>query len=336
MKRLNLLLLPSLAYLTYCTPYHQLDTWDLVGYGNTNPLGATTGGEGGETVTVNNVKDLTAAISDNEPRVILIDGAFNLTSRLKVGSNKSLIGMGDKASLNNSGITIASVSNVIIRNLKISYVYGNDGITIQNSTRVWIDHNEFASDLDHGPDYYDGQLDIVRASDWITVSWNYFHDHWKSSLVGNSDTLRDVDQGHLHITYHHNHWKNIGTRGPAGRFGHLHVYNNYYENYLYQAIHSRSDNQVLVEGNVFAGNTSEALSTYGLVIPNDSPNTCTCGDQELDGFANLGAGNDFGPAGINVTQTGDFTKVDYAYRLTPLDTVKSVVLAGSGVGKIII
>ncbi|KAK1494742.1 longiborneol synthase, partial [Colletotrichum tamarilloi] len=26
------------------------------------------------------------------------------------------------------------------------------------------------------------QVDIIRASDWITVSWNYFHDHWKSSL----------------------------------------------------------------------------------------------------------------------------------------------------------
>ncbi|KAI0478345.1 pectin lyase fold/virulence factor [Xylaria cf. heliscus] len=334
MKRLHLLLLQSLAHLTSCTPYPQLDTSGPIGYGNTNPLGATTGGQGGDTVVVNNVKDLTAAISGNQPRVILINGSFNLTSRLKVGSNKSLIGMGNTASFNNSGITIQSVSNVIVQNLKISYVYGNDGITIQNATRVWIDHNEFQSDLDHGPDYYDGQLDIVRASDWITVSWNYFHDHWKSSLVGNSDTLRDVDQGHLHITYHHNHWKNIGTRGPAGRFGHQHVYNNYYENYLYQAIHSRSDNQVLVEGNVFAGNTSEALSTYGLVIPMDSPNTCTCGDQELDGFANLGAKNDWGPATVNITQTGNFTKVDYDYALTPLDQVKSVVLAGAGVGKI--
>lgn len=135
----------------------------------------------------------------------------------------------------------------------------------------------------------DGQVDIIRAADWITVSWNYFHDHWKSSLVGNSDALRDVDEGHLHVTYHHNHWRNEGTRGPAGRFGHQHVYNNLYEDFLYQAIHSRSDNQVLVEGNVFRGNTTEALSTYGLVIPMDSPNTCPCGDEELDGFANLGA-----------------------------------------------
>lgn len=132
-------------------------------------------------------------------------------------------------------------------------------------------------------------MDIIRASDWVTVSWNYFHDHWKSSLVGNDDKLRDEDFGHLHVSYHHNYWRNEGTRGPAGRFGHQHVYNNLYEDFLYQAIHSRSDNQVLVEGNVFRGNTSEALSTYGLVIPMDSPNTCTCGDEELDGYANLGA-----------------------------------------------
>jgi pectate lyase len=136
----------------------------------------------------------------------------------------------------------------------------------------------------------DGQVDIIRGSDWITVSWNYFHDHWKVSLNGNDAALRDVDSGHLHNTFHHNFFKNCGTRGPAGRFGHQHVYNNYYEDFRYQAIHSRSDNQVLVEGNVFRGDTREALSTYGLVIPDDSPNTCTCGDEELDGFANLGAG----------------------------------------------
>ena len=87
----------------------------------------------------------------------------------------------------------------------------------------------------------------------------------------------------------HNYWRNEGTRGPAGRFGHQHVYNNLYEDFLFQAIHSRSDNQVLVEGNVFRGNTSEALSTYGLVIPEDSPNTSPDGDYEIDGFANLGA-----------------------------------------------
>ena len=46
---------------------------------------------------------------------------------------------------------------------------------------------------------------------------------------------------------------------------------------------------MLVEGNVFTGKTREALSTYGLVIPEDSPNSGPEGDFEIDGFANLGA-----------------------------------------------
>lgn len=182
--------------------------------------------------------------------------------------------------------------------------------------------------------HQDGQVDIIRGSDWITVSWNYFHDHWKSSLVGNDPTLRDVDSGRLHITYHHNYWRNEGTRGPAGRFGHQHVYNNLYEDYLYQTLHSRSDNQMLVEANVFTGKTREALSTYGLVIPDDSPNTCTCGDEELDGYANLGAKNDFGTAGVNITQVGNFTEAPYQFKLTPLSLVATEVRAYAGVNKI--
>lgn len=120
----------------------------------------------------------------------------------------------------------------------------------------------------------------------------------------------------------------------AGRFGHQHLYNNYYLDYRYQAIHSRSDNQVLVEGNVFRGNTREALSTYGLVIPEDSPNTSPLGDYELDGYANLGSANDFGSAGVNITRVGTFTSAPYTYNLTPLSSVASVVQAYAGVGKV--
>ncbi|KAF2654193.1 polysaccharide lyase family 1 protein [Lophiostoma macrostomum CBS 122681] len=332
MKLSVLTLYVSLASLAYAHPTRDDYDFSLVGFGKDNPLGTTTGGEGGETVTVTTSDSLRSAVNGSTPRIVYVDGNFNLTSRLAVGSNKSIIGTGKGANITGSGITIASKTNVIIQNLGIRFIFGNDGITIQNSTRVWIDHNEFESDINGGPDKYDGQCDIVRASDWITVSWNYFHDHWKSSLVGNSDALRDVDTGHLHITYHHNHWRNEGTRGPAGRFGHQHVYNNLYGDFLYQAIHSRSDNQVLVEGNVFRGNTSEALSTYGLVIPADSPNTSPDGDYEIDGFANLGAKNDWGPASINITQVGNFTEAPYQYPLTPLGKVEDIVNAGAGLG----
>lgn len=264
--------------------------FSMVGYAKDNPLGTTTGGEGGTTTTVSSVNALKTAVEGDDAATVYLSGSFSLSSKLKPGSNKSLIGSGSGAYISSHGIELEDVDNVIIRNLQIAKIVGDDDITISGSTRVWIDHNEFYSDLDNGPDYYDGQIDIVHASDYITVSWNYLHDHWKSSLVGNDPDNGDEDSGHLHVTYHHNYWKNEGTRGPAGRFGHQHVYNNYYEDYLYQAIHSRSYNQVLVEGNVFTGNTSEALSTYGLVIPMDSPNTSPEGDPEIDGYANLGAG----------------------------------------------
>ncbi|KFA61016.1 hypothetical protein S40285_02737 [Stachybotrys chlorohalonatus IBT 40285] len=322
------------AKLAQLTQNFGLASWDIEGYAKNNPVATTTGGKGGRTVYVSTADELIAAGQSSETLTIYVNGEIELPRRLNLTSNKSLLGVGNKAHIRQHGITVRHHNNVIIRNLKISHIYDDDCITLVNSTRLWIDHNEFYSDIELGPDFYDGQVDINRASDWITVSWNYFHDHWKSSLVGNSDALRDVDTGHLHVSYHHNYWRNEGTRGPAGRFGHQHIYNNYYVDFLYQAIHSRSDNQVLVEGNVFRGNTREALSTYGLVIPEDSPNTCTCGDFEIDGFANLGAKNDWGNAGVNITQVGNFTKADYKFKLTPLWLVKPIVLLGVGVGKI--
>ncbi|GAB7359998.1 hypothetical protein MBLNU230_g7523t1 [Neophaeotheca triangularis] len=309
----------------------------LVGYGKDNPIGPTTGGydRKGTFVYVSTPEALAAEVRGNDPKTIYVKGTIDLPARIRPGSNKSIIGVGRNARITSNGITVIHQSNVIIRNIAIVKV-DDDAITLQNTTRVWVDHCEFESEfsVEIGPDFYDGQLDIVRASDWITVSWNYFHDHWKSSLVGNSDALREVDEGKFHITYHHNFWRNEGTRGPAGRFGFQHIYNNYYEDFRYQAIHSRSDNQMLVEGNVFRGDTREALSTYGLVIPEDSPNTSPDGDFEIDGFVNLGAKNDWGNAGVNITQIGTFTKVPYKYKLTPLKRVPQVVKKGAGVGKI--
>jgi pectate lyase len=202
-------------------PKSKFGDFDLVGYAKDNPIGKTTGGGKGPKVTVRTAAELVAAVNGSTPRVVYVEGRINLTARLRVGDNKSILGVGKTAEIRERGINVFNATNVIIRNLAIRFIVDNDGITVQNSTRVWIDHNEFESEFspEIGPDFYDGQLDTVRGSDWCTYSWNYFHDHWKSNLVGNSDVLREVDQGKLHITYHHNYWRNEGTRGPAGRFG---------------------------------------------------------------------------------------------------------------------
>jgi pectate lyase len=131
-----------------------LASWDVEGYAKDNPLGPTTGGKGGPSVTVENAADLKAAVAGDDPKIILVKGEIQLSARLKVGSNKSLIGVRDTAHITGFGIDVFNATNVVLRNMKISFINGNDCITIRNSTRVWVDHNEFTSDITKGPDFY--------------------------------------------------------------------------------------------------------------------------------------------------------------------------------------
>jgi pectate lyase len=53
--------------------------------------------------------------------------------------------------------------------------------------------------MNSGKDFYDGLLDITHAADWVTVSWNKFHDHYKTCLVGHSDNNGAEDRGKVRI-----------------------------------------------------------------------------------------------------------------------------------------
>ena len=100
---------------------------------------------------------------------------------------------------------------------------------------MWVDHCTF-DDGKH-PDgnepvrlgqrmqKHDGLLDITRQSDFVTVSWNHFRDHAKTSLVGGGDRAT-ADEGRLRVTYHHNHWDGVKERAPRVRYGRVHLYNN--------------------------------------------------------------------------------------------------------------
>ena len=250
-----------------------------------------------------------------------ISGPLSGNTDVKVGSNKTILGVGTKSVLKGIDLDLDGVHNVIIRNLTITYVLassttGDDIHIIDGTNHVWVDHNVFYDDRNHGKDYYDGQVDITRASDYITVSWNRFHDHYKSSLVGHSDSNGAQDTGHLHVTYAHNWFYNVGSRTPSLRFGTGHVYNNYFENITDDAIHSRMGAQMLIQNNVFRGVKTPVTTT---------------GDSKKDGYANI-SGNDFGGATPTITQVGSFTKAPYSFTLDPTSSVISEVTAYSGVG----
>ncbi|PSN67809.1 pectate lyase [Corynespora cassiicola Philippines] len=278
------------------------------GYASEN--GGTTGGAGGSTTTVASFAEFTSAVKGDDKAVVVVDGSFSGEGKVKVGSNKSIIGKDSGAKLSGFTIQVQDVSNVIVRNLAISKVVGGDAIGVQKATNVWLDHLDLSSDMDHGKDYYDGLLDVTHACDYITISNVYFHDHYKASLVGHSDSNGDEDKGHLTVTYANNYWKNINSRGPSFRFGTGHIYNNYYENAA-DGINSRLGAQILAQNNVFVGSKKPLYSV------------------DDDGFA-VAEGNDFGD-GENTAPKGTFTKAPYTVdNLLDASEVKAAVVGTAG------
>jgi pectate lyase len=124
-----------------------------------------------------------------------------------------------------------------------------------------VDHCEFYSDLTHDKDYYDGLIDITHASEWVTISNTYLHDHWKASLIGHSDNNAAQDTGHLHVTQHNNYWLNIGSRTPSLRYGTGHVFNSVFQS-ANTGIDTRDGAEILVQSNYFNNVTEPIAALY--------------------------------------------------------------------------
>ena len=173
---------------------------------------------------------------------------------VNVGSNTTIIGI-NNAVLRGFNLNLQNVSNIIIRNVHFQDAAdcfpawtptdganGNwnslyDLVTLSGARNVWLDHNTFSDGNNHDADQpiyfgrpfqvHDGAADIIRASNFVTVSYNDFYDHDKTMLIGSSNT-RGADVGALKVTIHHNKFQNLGQRLPRVRFGQVDVYNNYY------------------------------------------------------------------------------------------------------------
>ncbi|MFG2950387.1 pectate lyase family protein [Streptomyces adustus] len=291
------------------------------GAADTSPIGfgaGTTGGGSSTAVTVTTLAAFKTAVTGDSAKVVKVNGLISLSGQVDVGSNTTVLGVGSASGFTGGGLRLKKVTNVVIRNLNISKpVAPADGITVQASTKVWVDHNSFSSDRDHDKDYYDGLLDITHGSDYVTVSWNTFKDHYKGSLVGHSDSNASEDTGHLRVTYHHNWFDNVNSRIPSLRFGTGHFYDNYVVG-ADTAVHSRMGAQMFVQNNVFRS-TAVAVTTSR--------------DSDVDGYANL-SGNDLGGAATEISQTGTFTSPPYSYTAKPASTVVASVTSGAGAGKI--
>ncbi len=174
---------------------------------------------------------------------------------LRVPSNTTLLGLGSDAHIVNGMLLLDGVRQVIVRHIRFSDAFDHfpawdpndnasgewnsdyDTLSLRRSTHVWVDHCSFddgaridttaATRLGRKVQHHDGLLDITQQSDLVTVSWNHFRDHDKTSLVGSGDGVA-ADAGRLRVSYHHNLWENTMSRQPRVRYGQVHVYNNLY------------------------------------------------------------------------------------------------------------
>lgn len=272
--------------------------------------GGTTGGEGGDTVTVTSGSAFLDALDSGGPQVIEVSGSIDISGMNDVPSDTTIIGA-DGAEITGGGLDIDGVSNVIVQNIAFSG-WDDDAINIQEgSTNIWIDHNSFT-------DGYDGAVDTKRESDFVTISWNHFFDHEKTSLVGHSDGHTE-DEGHLRVTFHHNFYDGTGSRHPRVRFGNpVHVFNNYYVDNAEYGVASTMGAGVLVEGNYFEGvdhptHTGYADSEIGAIEERDNVYDGS-GDPESGG--------------------GDVSAVPYSYDLDPAEDIPAIVSGGAGPGNI--
>ncbi|PGH15582.1 hypothetical protein AJ79_02364 [Helicocarpus griseus UAMH5409] len=284
---------------------------ELVGFG-----AGTTGGGSGPGTTVSSCGELESAIEAGG--VISVNGMLDGCGILRPQSDTTIIGVGATSGMSNGGLKLRQVSNIIIRNMKFDVApEGEDAVSLDEATQVWIDHCDFNTvGLEGGKDDYDGLLDITHASDFVTVSWNKFHDHWKGSLVGHSDNNADEDTGKLQITYHHNHWNNINSRTPSLRFGTGHIYSSCFNEIPTSGINSRMGAQVLVEESYF-DNVKRAIVTNL--------------DSDEEGFATERNNIFEGETTTEITQEASFSP-SYDYTTDPAGEVCAILESSAGVG----
>jgi len=267
----------------------------LIGWASVSGDGVptTTGGQGGATVSATSDDQLLELASSAEALIIELQGDY-FVPNLEISSNKTLVGL-DASTTIHGGIRIRgtadeAVQNVIVRNIHVdgaSSEADGDAMHIYYAHHVWIDHCDFF-------DAPDGNLDIVHAANWVTISWTRFSytsnapapDHRFSNLIGHTDDNAAEDTDRLKVTFHHNWWADsVIERMPRVRFGSVHLFNNYYSaagnNY---AVGAGFESRLLIENNAFDGVNDPHIFYNGestaQIIARDNVYSATTGEQQ--------------------------------------------------------
>ncbi|MFC5058091.1 pectate lyase family protein, partial [Saccharothrix xinjiangensis] len=234
------------------TPVTGSRTWSNTPDGFAGAAG-TTGGAGGQTVTATTYADLVRYASATTPYTIRVDRAITVTpygTEVKVASNKTIVGVGTAGQVVNGGFNLTDASNVIIRNLTIRDTrmasddpddkdFDYDGIQMDNSRNIWIDHNTITR-------MNDGLIDSRKDTTNLTVSWNVLAENNKSFGIGWTDNVTS------RITIHHNWIHDTNQRNPStDNVAYAHLYNNHMQNITGYGNYARGGTKMVIENTYY-------------------------------------------------------------------------------------
>ncbi len=186
----------------------------------------------------------------------------SLTStKVTVGSNKTIIGLGAGATLKNLEIDLSGSTNIILRNLTLSDI--NPGILDQGdallmwpSDHVWVDHCTFVN-ASHSflniASGWDSAGNLTTLTGYMTFSWNRFFGTTTNSCGGKTHFAIGTNRN-PGLTFHHNWIDNSNGRNPSlfGPYTWVHMFDNYFSTITYYGVSALCGASTLLEGNAFS------------------------------------------------------------------------------------
>ncbi|KAI4609166.1 hypothetical protein J4E83_008808 [Alternaria metachromatica] len=200
--------------------------------------------------------DLSCGGSDMTP-VSSITYDAGAETAMKVGSNKSILGVGGKGVIKGRGLSIAKdASNVIIQGVEFTtinpgVVWGGDALDMQGgNTKIWVDHCKFSLvGRMFVVSHYDGSEATLSNNefDGVTTTSATCNDnhYWTMMMIGKTEKFT-LDKNYFH---------DVSGRAPKlgqdGVNSYFHAVNNYFENMKGHAFDAYDGVSALVEGNAF-------------------------------------------------------------------------------------
>lgn len=191
--------------------------------------------------------------------------------RIRVGSNKTIVGLGRGARVRGVSLHVNASENLIVRNVALfdinqSLLESEDAINMAQATGVWLDHItvKWASDA---------FADILAGTEGVTVSHSLFEGSTDAECGGQERWAVSVTDAQ--VTIHHSRFEHLSSHAPYadGALAQLHLFNNVFSNTTSWTVGSSCFAQVLLEGSVFenvegATRLSDCGSTSDLGLMN--------------------------------------------------------------------